>query len=151
MNDTSRNLRSRQPPFVLVFAVLAVLLVLAVSLQAWEMWRRDQAPLTPPGVKQGALLSVSLVNGQVYYGALGAGSARSLTLEGVYYVQPDIDSAGNTRGNRLVRRQASDWHAPTRMTIAADKILMVEEVGKGSRLQQLVEQDLGRARNTPQP
>jgi small nuclear ribonucleoprotein (snRNP)-like protein len=124
---------------------LALLFVAAQCVQAWAVWKRDLASIAPPDVHKGSLVSIMLVNGQVYYGNLVAADGHSLTLANVYYVQTTVGEPSNQGNNRLVSRQKVDWHAPTHMTVHADKLLMVEEVGAASRLRQLMEQDQGTA------
>jgi hypothetical protein len=127
--------------------LLGLLLVGAQLVQAWSAWQRDVVGATPTGVTPGDLISVTLVNGQVYYGNLARIDAHHISLDDVYYVQTAVDTATNQRSNRLVSRKRTDWHAPLRMTIPADKLLLVEQVGPGSQLVQLMEQD---RRSAPQ-
>jgi hypothetical protein len=121
-------------------AALLAALVLTQAVQAWAAWQRDGATLASP-IANGALCSVLLLNGQVYYGELAGSSARQITLRDVYYVQTAVDPATNQPGNRLVNRRKADWHAPTLTTIPTDKVLMIEAVDAESRLAKLVAED----------
>lgn len=121
--------------------LLFVLLVLAQGAQAWVAWQRGTTGLAA-GIGPGALCSVQLLNGQVYYGELVGNDATQVTLRDVYYVQAAIDPTTNQpAGNRLVSRSKADWHAPTLTTVPADKILMIERVGPESRVARLVAED----------
>lgn len=128
-----------------VGALLASSLVAAQGVQAWAAWKRDLAPVASHGVAEDALVSVTLINGQVFYGRVAVAGGRAVILENVYYVQTVVDSGTSQRGNRLVSRQKTDWHAPTTMTIPVEKVMMIEKVGVTSRLNQLIEQDEGKA------
>jgi len=120
---------------------LFLLLVLAQGVQAWAAWQRDATGVAS-AISTGALCSVQLLNGQVYYGELVSNNARQVTLRDVYYVQTAVDPNTNQpAGNRLVNRRKADWHAPTLTTIPADKILMIEMVDPESRLAKLVAED----------
>jgi hypothetical protein len=126
-------------------ATLLALLVLAQAVQAWSAWQRESSTLVV-SIPSGALCSVQMLNGQVYYGELAGASARQITLRDVYYVQTAVDPATNQPGNRLVNRRKADWHAPTLTTFPADKVLMVELVDPESRLAKLVAEDRGAKR-----
>lgn len=118
---------------------------LALAVSAGVAVRHDMGSPLPAGTPDGAWVAVTLVSGPVYYGRAVGSSPRQLTLDQVYYVQSEVDAQGVPRGNRLVRRERNDWHAPARMAIPVDRIAMVEPVGAGSRLLQLIQQDSGQA------
>jgi hypothetical protein len=94
----------------------------------------------------GALHSVMLTNGQVYYGKLEEIGRGYVTLSDVYYVSVLTDPQGN-RQNRLMNRQRSDWHAPLKMTIPIEKVVMLEQVGPESTVARGIEQE----RRSPPP
>lgn len=123
-------------------SVLLALLVVVQGAQAWSTWQREKSSLTA-SIPTGALCSVQLQSGQVYYGALASASARQITLRDVYYVQTSVDPTTNQPGNRLVNRRKTDWHAPVLTSFPADKVLMVELVDPASRLAKLVLEDGG--------
>jgi hypothetical protein len=125
-----------------VIAVLLASLVVVQGVSAWSSWQREASPLVA-SIPAGALCSVQLLNGQVYYGTLAGADSRQLTLRDVYYVQTAVAPATNQPSNRLVNRRKVDWHAPTLTTFPADKVLMVESVGPESRLAKLVLEDGG--------
>ncbi len=117
-------------------AVAAVLIgvVIAGSL-AVQTFRTETADLGVGPV--GALHSVMLTNGQVYYGRLRAITHDAVVLGDVFYVQAADPKTGE-RMNRLVSRQQNDWHAPTRMSVPLDKIEFVEVVGEDSAVAKLI-------------
>lgn len=121
--------------------VMGTLLLVVQLAQAWALWGRDEPGGPLGGVQRGALCSVMLGNGQVYYGDFVQADARHLRIENVYYVQTTPDPATGQPANRLVSRRKADWHAPQWMSIPLDKVVMVEAVGEGSRLAELVAQD----------
>jgi hypothetical protein len=121
--------------------VLGAVVVAALGMQAWVAWRQMQSVMVPPAVSAGTLCSVMLVNGQVYYGDFVDPSPGYISLRDVYYVQQVPAQAGAQPGNRLVSRRKVDWHAPLQMSIPAEKVMMIEVVGPGSRLAELVKLD----------
>jgi len=127
----------------LALALAGWVAALSLAVSAGVAVRHDLGNPLPVGTPDGAWVAVTLVTGPVYYGRAVAATPRQLTLDQVYYVQPEVDAQGVPRGNRLVRRERNDWHAPARMAIPADRIAMVEPVGAGSRLQQLIQQESG--------
>ncbi len=123
--------------------VLGALLVAVEGVQAWASLSREIAAPLPGEIAKGTLCSVMLVNGQIYYGDLDSANRRYISLRNVYYVQNQPAAPGAAPGNRLVNRHKADWHAPTLMSIPADKVLMIEAVGPDSPLAGLVKQDRG--------
>lgn len=132
--ETSNSVATKLLP--LLIAVLIVVL----GVNTWVVSKGNNAPL-PQGVGQGTLVSVQLVNGQVYYGNVSSSDARQITLQNVYYVQSFVEPGANQPSNRLTNRQRNDWHAPLSMSLSLDKIMMLEIVGPDAKLVQLMKQD----------
>jgi hypothetical protein len=134
------------------FARVAICIALGLggvltALQAWQAWRANDADLGTGPI--GSLHSVMLTNGQVYYGTLLDVARNRIVLGNVYYVEVATDPKTAERSNRLVSRRASDWHAPTRMSIPIDKIVIIELVGPDSRVAKGIEQDHKDAASKP--
>jgi hypothetical protein len=128
---------------------LAVYLALAIGalIAAALLWiaSKPQGATIPAG-PAGSLHSVMLTNGQIYYGKLEEVGRGYVTLTDVYYVSVFTDPQGN-RQNRLLSRQRADWHAPLKMTIPLEKVVMLEQVGPESTVARGIEQE----RRNPQP
>ena len=139
--------KSRQSSFkagtgaMLLGGLLVTALIATQATRAWLDWRAQEHSVLTAGFAMGDPVSVMLVGGQIYYGSFAGSDARHLQLKGVYYVQSFVDPATNNQGNRLVSRNKADWHSPELTVIALDKTVMVERVGKQSRLALLIEQD----------
>jgi hypothetical protein len=131
--------------FAKVAASLALLIgAIAAAALAWQAVRPQGTTVgTGP---LGALHSVMLINGQIYYGTLGEVGRGFVTLTDVHYVATATDQAGQ-RTNRLLSRRLADWHAPLRMSIPIDRIVMIEQVGPDSAVARGIEQ----ARSNPPP
>jgi hypothetical protein len=116
----------------------ATLIAAALAAQAWLAWRAQQAhTLSAPS---GSLISVQLVNGQMYYGTLLEASAAAVKLGDVYYTQPFTQPNGQ-QGNRVVSRRKQDWHGPQWQWIPTERILQIEAVGLQSQLATLIAKD----------
>lgn len=136
----SLPLRAAWTPLSVRLAVAAGLLAaLALLAQAALDWRATTAPALDPG-PAGAMYSVQLVSGQVYYGTLLESRQGYVKLGDIYYTQAYTQADGQP-GNRVVNRKKTDWHGPEAQVIPVEKILMIEVVGTQSPLAQLIAQD----------
>jgi hypothetical protein len=99
-------------------------------------WNRLAADGRTPDTGSG-YQAVLLTNNQVYYGRLrGLGTPFPVLTE-VYYVQAGIDTETKETKSILLKR-GKEWHAPDRMVINADHILLVEPVTAGSKVAELI-------------
>ena len=110
-----------------------------------DQTRLSEEPALHAGAK-GALHSVLLTNGQVYYGTLDRIDAHDVVLDHVFYVEVTTDATTNARTNKLVDRSVNDWHAPLSMTIPIDKIVFIEVVGPNSTVAKLIAQATGQVK-----
>jgi len=135
---TTETIRKSFGPLM---AALLTGVLLVQGVQAWSTWQRESGATAFGAVAPGQLCSVLLTNGQIYYGNFVDAGSQHVRLQNVYYVQTSVDPATNQTANRLVNRHKADWHAPDWMLVPADKIVLLEAVGTGSRLAELIEQD----------
>jgi len=112
----------------------AVLLVIAVGLVIWYFgFRAKTVSMTTP--YQAVLLS----NGSAYFGRLEGLGTPYPVLKDVFYVQSVTDPQTKQVNNILVKR-GKEWHAPDRMILNANMIVLVEPVSTASRVAQLISQ-----------
>lgn len=137
--------------------LLLLLLVFAGAIAASQVVMALRASdsgtqIATPGAI-GSLHSVFLPGGQVFIGDLESVDRGSVVLRDVFYLQSQATQSATpltspqsapARGAQLVRRQDSDWHQPTHLSIPIDKIIMMENVGRDSIVGRLVAE--GRAR-----
>lgn len=116
----------------------AILLIAIVGLAIWFFgFRAKTVSMTTP--YQAVLLS----NGSAYFGQLeGLGSPYPV-LKNVFYVQSVTDPQTKQVSNILVKR-GKEWHAPDRMILNANMIVLVEPVNTTSRVAQLISQANGK-------
>jgi len=112
--------------------VLAVVLI-AGGLGFWYWRSNPSTALTTP--YQAVLLS----NGSAYFGRLEGLGTPYPVLRDVFYVQSVKNSQTNAVSNILVKR-GKEWHAPDRMILNANSIVLVEPVNPTSRVSQLISQ-----------
>jgi hypothetical protein len=118
---------------VLIRNVVIVVVVLAVAWGAyWFLGRRAVSMTTP-------YQAVLLTNGSAYFGHLeGLGTPFPVLTE-VFYVQSSQDPQTKQVSNILVKR-GKEWHAPDRMILNSNMIVLVEPVNPTSRVAQLIAQ-----------
>lgn len=80
---------------------------------------------------------VLLMGGQAYFGKLEGYGTRNPVLTDVYYVQSQTNSETKEVKSILVKR-GREWHAPDRMYLNPDHIILVEPVAADSKVAQLI-------------
>lgn len=124
-----------------IIAALLAVLTLAALPVGWKAWQDSVGNFGQIRADAiNTLCSVTLQNGQIYYGTLVDAKEGYVKLIDVYYVQ-SINQPNGGVMNRLVNRQKNDWHGPRWMSIPTDRILFLEQVGPKSQLADLVERD----------
>jgi len=91
--------------------------------------------------------AVFMDNGQIFFGKMeGAGSPYPLLKE-VYYIGKQASPDGKEVKTMLIKR-GNEWHSPDSMYLNSRHIVIIESVGAGSRVAQLIKE----AKNQqPQP
>jgi hypothetical protein len=107
--------------------------VLMVAGGAYWLFGRRTISMTTP--YQAVLLS----NGSAYFGQLEGLGTPFPVLRDVFYVQSAQDPQTKAVSNILVKR-GKEWHAPDRMILNSNMIVLVEPVNPTSRVAQLIAQ-----------
>ena len=84
--------------------------------------------------------AVVLSNGSVYFGKLEGYGTKFPVLYDVYYVQSGTNPETKQVTNVLVKR-GKELHAPDRMYLNPSQIVMVEPVGRASKVAQLIQEN----------
>ncbi len=113
--------------------IVALIAVVVLGAGAWWMTSRKSVALTTP--YQAVLLS----NGSAYFGQLSGLGTEYPVLTNVFYVKSVQDPNTKAVSNTLVKR-GHEWHAPDRMILNANMIVLVEPVNPTSRVAQLIAQ-----------
>jgi hypothetical protein len=115
-------------------ASIFALMLLTVLTACGREHRRKGPEITTP------YAAILLDNGQVYYGKLVNAGSRFPELTDVYYVQSQVNPDTKAVSNTLVRR-GNEWHGPDRMFLNERHVVLIEPVGTGSKVAQLIEAD----------
>ena len=118
-------------PKTAIIAVLALIIVGGIAYWFFEARRA----VTMSTAYQAVLLS----NGSAYFGRLEGLGTPYPVLRDVFYVQSSQDPQTKQVSNILVKR-GKEWHAPDRMILNANMIVLVEPVNPTSRVAQLISQ-----------
>ena len=81
--------------------------------------------------------AVLLDSGQVYFGKITGLGSPFPVLHEVYYIQSTTNPETKQVNNVLIRR-GNEWHGPESTVLNARHIIMVEPVGAGSKVAQLI-------------
>ena len=113
--------------------IVALVVVLVLGGGAWWFTSRRSVAMTTP--YQAVLLS----NGSAYFGQIQGLGTPYPVLTNVFYVKSTQDPNTKAVSNTLVKR-GREWHAPDRMILNANMIVLVEPVNPASRVAQLIAQ-----------
>jgi hypothetical protein len=127
---TSQQASQRGLPKTAIIVVLALIIVGGIAY-----WFLGRGAVTMTTAYQAVLLS----NGSAYFGRLEGLGTPFPVLRDVFYVQSSQDPQTKQVSNILVKR-GKEWHAPDRMILNANMIVLVEPVNPTSRVAQLISQ-----------
>ena len=115
-------------------ASVFALMLLTVLTACGREHRSKEPEITTP------YAAILLDNGQVYYGKLVNAGSSFPELTDVYYVQSQVNPDTKAVSNALVRR-GNEWHGPDRMFLNERHVVLIEPVGTGSKVAQLIAAD----------
>ena len=119
---------------VWVFAVIGIVIAGLLGTLVYQNGRHHAAPaLTTP------YHAVLLVNGQVFFGRLENPDSDYPVLREVYYIQNQMNQETKQTTSILIRR-GREWHAPDRMILNRQHILLVEPVKEDSQVAKVIEE-----------
>ena len=108
---------------------------LLAGLTACDRGDRQKGPeITTP------YAAVMLDNNQLYYGKLANAGSEFPELTDVYYIQNQVNQETKAVTSVLLPRR-NDVHGPDRMFLNQHHIVLIEPVGAGSKVAQLIEAD----------
>jgi hypothetical protein len=115
----------------------AILVAIAVSLTVLvsTVWSRWHVPKLDTPYQ-----AVLLTNNTVYIGRLQGFGTPYPVMRDVFYIQTRVNPETKQAGNALVRRETT-WHSPTYMILDEKQIVMIEPVGKYSRVAELINEN----------
>jgi hypothetical protein len=121
-----------QKPLTWILGIAAIVVALASGLIAYHSARSHGVPeLSTP------YHAVALMNGQVYFGRVEALGSDYTILRDVYYIQGRQNPDTKAVVNVLIKR-GREWHAPDRMIINRQQVLLIEPVKEDSQVARLI-------------
>jgi hypothetical protein len=121
-----------QKPLAWILGIAALVIAVAMSVLAYQGARSRGAPeLSTP------YHAVALVNGQVYFGRIEALGTDYTVLRDVFYIQSRVNPENKQVANVLIKR-GGEWHAPDRMILNKQNILLIEPVKQDSQVAKLI-------------
>jgi hypothetical protein len=122
-----------------IVACAVVVIAIALTILTWLTWQtlhRQHVPDTGT-----AWQSVTLINGQLFFGRLEPAAGDFVTLRDVFYVQTRQNPDTKAVANILVKRGAEP-HQPDRMLINRSQVLTIEPVKTDSQIAKLIAEQL---------
>ena len=132
-NTTIETLTRAQKGLLKIGLIVVLALIVVGGATYWLMRGRQEVKMTTP------YQAVLLTNGSAYFGRLEGLGTPFPVLRDVFYVQSSQDPQTKQVSNVLVKR-GKEWHAPDRMILNSNMIVLVEPVNPTSRVATLIAQ-----------
>lgn len=85
--------------------------------------------------------AVALTNGQVFFGRIDGLDGNYTVLRDVFYIQSRQNPESKEVTNVLIKR-GGEAHAPDRMVINRQQVLLIEPVGADSKIAKLISEQI---------
>jgi len=116
---------------------IAALLVVLVH----QNWRTHAAPeLSTP------YHAVALTNNQVFFGRIDGLGSDYVVLRDVFYIQSRVVNAETKQVANVLVKRGGEWHAPDRMILNRQHVLLIEPVKADSQVDKLIAEQNKQAR-----
>jgi hypothetical protein len=123
---------SMQRPFEWLVGLSAMVIAGALCVLVYQGSRGHGEPaLSTP------YHAVALTNGQVFFGRVEALGGDYTVLRDVFYIQSRQNPDTKQVANVLIKR-GGEWHAPDRMIINRQQVLLIEPVKEDSQVARLI-------------
>ena len=123
-----------QKPLTSLAILIATVIALLLAVLVYQNARKDMAPeFTTP------YQAVVLVNGQAFFGRLENINSQYPVLRDVFYIQSQTNPETKQVNVSLVKR-GGEWHAPDRMILNKQHVLLIEPVKEDSKIAKLIEE-----------
>ena|SRR5271157_61140 len=130
----SETANNKQPGRVILWSVICLIVGLLIGhVVTYHFGHHRWEGFSTP------YQAVMLTNGAVYYGKLSRYGTRVPMLTDVFYIVSKTDPDTKQVTNVLVKR-GKELHGPDRMYLNPSQIVIVEPVGRDSKVAQLIDQ-----------
>lgn len=103
----------------------------------WLLYVTETAPFSVKLATPTGYYAFFLNNNLIVYGKSSNVGSKMVRITDVYYVRTNIDPSTKEVSSNVIKR-GQEWHAPDQMLVNADNIILVEPVGKGSKIDELL-------------
>ena len=118
--------------FAWLTALASLVIAAALCVLAYQGMRAHDVPaLSTP------FQTVALVNGQAFFGRIESLDGGYVVLRDVFYIQSRQNPETKDIANVLIKR-GGEAHAPDRMIINRQQVLLMEPVGVDSKIAKLI-------------
>ena len=125
-----------QKPLAWILGIAALVIAAALGLIAYQGARSHGLPeLSTP------YHAVALMNGQVFFGRVEALGTDYTVLRDVFYIQSRQNPETKQVANILIKR-GGEWHAPDRMILNRQQVLLIEPVKDDSQVAKLIAEQM---------
>jgi len=118
-------------------SAVALVLLAATACTSTSAAPASASAAAAPALDAGSYYAVLLTNGSVYFGKVQGLGSPFPVLRDVYYIQTSVNPDTKAQTNVLVKR-GRELHAPDSMMVNASSIVLVEPVGKESKVAGLI-------------
>lgn len=112
------------------FAMLVI--AIALFMIAFQTKKHSQAPNLSSSYQ-----AIALMNGQLFFGKVDGLGNDYVVLQDVFYIQARQKPGTTEVANVLIKR-GKEAHAPDRMIISRQQIVLIEPVTEGSSIAKLI-------------
>lgn len=112
------------------FAMLVI--AIALTMIAFQSSKHTQAPKMSSPYQ-----AIALMNGQLFFGKVDGLGNDYVVLQDVFYIQSRQKPGTTEIANVLIKR-GKEAHAPDRMIISRQQIVLIEPVTEGSSIAKLI-------------
>lgn len=121
-----------QKPLAALATAASVVIATALCVIAYQGMRAQGTPALSTGYH-----TVALVNGQAFFGHIESLDGNYTVLRDVFYIQSRQNPDTKEIANVLIKR-GGEAHAPDRMIINRQQVLLIEPVGADSKIAKLI-------------
>ena len=125
-----------QRPFEWIVGAAAMVMAAALCVLAYQNGRAHGGSGGVPDLTT-PYHAVALTNGQVYFGRIDALGTDYTVLRDVFYIQSRQNPDTRQVANVLIKR-GGEWHAPDRMIINRQQVVLIEPVKEDSQVAKLI-------------
>ena len=124
-----------------IVSLSAIAIAALLGVLVHQNWRTHAAPeLSTP------YHAVALTNNQVFFGRIDGLGSDYVVLRDVFYIQSRVVNAETKQVANVLVKRGGEWHAPDRMILNRQHVLLIEPVKADSQVDKLIAEQNKQAR-----